>query len=101
MSTLGFLRSGVPRSTLVSGKVEIFFRSLRPRFAAQGCGGGTVWGCWAGLKKFMWAGGYVFSGVPRSSLTSHKAAGAIGSCMETREGGTSGMVGQVSKNVSN
>lgn len=48
----------------------------------------------------MWAGDYVFSGLPRSSLTSHMAAGAIGSCMEPREGGTSGMVGQVSKNVS-
>lgn len=48
----------------------------------------------------MWAGSYVFSGVPRSSLTSHKAAGVIGSCMELREGGTSGMVWQVSKNAS-
>lgn len=48
----------------------------------------------------MWAEGYILSGVHRSSLTSHKAAGAIGSCMEPREDSTSGVVGQVSTNVS-
>lgn len=48
----------------------------------------------------MWAEGYILFGVPRSSLTSHKTAGAFGSCKEPREGGTSGMVGQVSMNVS-